>query len=367
MTSPLRVLIAEDSPLFASAISSIIDEDSSFRVVGIARDGLEAVELAARLRPDVITMDVHMPVLNGLVAIERIMSSNPTPILVLTGDPRLDSGNLSFEALRRGALEALAKPAQWFMPEHEREAFRSHLRLLSGVPVVRHMQWRKTHQGLPAVRAARPPALRPVATPAPLPSACQVIGIVASTGGPGALADIISLLPADFAVPIVIVQHLSEGFAHSLVSWLAGISPLRVRLVRDHDRLATGTIFVAPDSKHVVLERGGVLRLDDGASVSGHKPSGTVMLSSMARAYGRYAAGLILTGMGDDGVAGLREMRDRGAATLAQDEESSVVFGMPREALKHGAAQRALSLLEIPAALMALAGRGPMTARPAHG
>jgi two-component system chemotaxis response regulator CheB len=352
--APIRVLIADDSPLFADVLSGILQGDAAFEIVGVAEDGYRAVEMATVLRPDIITMDIQMPELDGLAAIERIMADNPTPILVVTADRRLADGELSFEALRRGALDAVSKPMSWNLPADEQQAFRENLRLLAGVPVVRHARWKQSAIGLPAIGARR--VRRATCETAAARGWPQIVAIVSSTGGPGALADILCALPGNYPLPIVLVQHLSPGFAPSLVEWLDSVTDLDVQLASAGDAVRPGTVFVAPDDDHLTVASNGVLQLDKCEPLSGHRPSGTRLLESVARSYGQRAAGLVLTGMGKDGAAGLLAMRRAGAITIAQDAQSSVIFGMPKAAIDCGAAQQTLSLLEIPPALQGLAG-----------
>ncbi len=372
MSSPVRVLVVDDSPLFAEAITRILEDDPGFQVVGVASQGRQAVEMTRRLRPQVITMDVHMPVMGGLEAVEAIMADTPTPILVVTSDPRASTGQeLHFEALRRGALDVHPKPAGWPGSAADQRAFRDQLRLLSRVAVVKHLAghrhlWRAERvdhwraRG-PLLAAAQPPAW-PDSFEAPRG---RVVAIVASTGGPAALSKILEALPADFPAPVLVTQHIALGFSESFASWLDGVSPLEVTLARQGEPLRDGAVLVAPDQVHLTVTAQGRVELDGGPPLDGHRPSGTRLFASVAQAYGGRAVGLILSGMGADGVKGLEELRRAGGVTLAQDEASCVVFGMPKVALETGAARRAVSLAEIPRALCALVVEGP--GRPAGG
>lgn len=340
MTAPIRVLIVDDSSLFSEAVTRVLSEDSGLQVVGVATDGRMAVDLALRLRPNVITMDIQMPVMDGLTAIERIMASAPTPILVLTADPRGVSGDLSFEALRRGALDLVHKPVL-VGNSVEGKLLRERVRFLASIPVVRHVagnfggarERERTDVG--DSEAAQP----------------RMVGIVASTGGPAALARIFEELPADFPAPIAVVQHMAPGFVGGLVSWLQRSCPLQVVVAEQGLILKAGMIAFAPDQAHLKIGFGARCNLVDTPAVGGHRPSGNVLLQSIATTWRRRAVGVVLTGMGDDGVDGLTELRNGGGWTGAQDEATSVVYGMPKAARQAGAAQEILPVDRVAHAL----------------
>jgi two-component system chemotaxis response regulator CheB len=359
------VLVVDDSPLFAEAITGILEAEPGFHVVGVATQGREAVEMTRRLRPHVITMDVHMPVMGGLEAIDAIMADTPTPILVVTSDPRASTGHeLHFEALRRGALDVSPKPRS-LHSQAEQRAFRDQLRLLSRVAVVRHLaghrhlwradrvdRWRQ-RSGAEA-EARRAPGLDQAGEPQG-----RVVAIVASTGGPAALAKVLEALPADFPAPVLVTQHIAAGFAESFASWLDGVALLGVSLAKQGEPLRDGAVLVAPDNAHMTVTTQGRIELDRGPPVDGHRPSGTKLLASVAQVYAARGVGLVMTGMGADGAKGLEELRRAGGVTLAQDEASCVVFGMPKVALETGAASRAVALADVPRVLCELVIEGP--------
>ncbi len=328
----IRVLIAEDSILFAEAIAEVI-RTGGMEVVGVAPDGRKAVQMCAKLRPDLITMDVCMPVMDGLEAIEAIMAATPTPILVMTADPRGESGEMSLEALGRGALDVIAKPLKWPGSPIEVAAFQRHVRLLASINVVRHVAGKRTRRA-------------PRIAPSRRKKKGRILGIATSTGGPPALASILKALPADFPCPIVVTQHIAEGFAQNLAKWLNSVTPLTVRLATDGESLVPGQVLLAPDYAHLTVTRVGAIALDEGPPIDGHRPSCTRMLESLARSYGPKAIGLVLTGMGKDGARGLAEVRAAGGLTMAQDEASSAVYGMPKAA--RSAAAHVVSLDELP-------------------
>lgn len=346
----IRILIADDSYLWAATISEVLDGDSDLEVVGRVTDGRQAIEAVERLRPDLVLMDVHMPVLGGLEAISVIMSHHPTPILVMTGDPAGKSGELSFDALRRGALDLLVKDTTYPPDLGFVAGLRRKVKALAEVQVVRHVD----------SRGRRP---RAKARGVDFTQRIRAVAIVASTGGPSALATVLKDLPRDFAAGIAIVQHLTSEFAPIFTSWLDDLCSLRVTLARDGEPLAPGRALVAPADRHLVVRAAaktshqGTVRLQEGLDRETHRPSGNLLLSSVASAYGPAALGLVMTGMGDDGTHGLLELRQAGGTALAQDEASSAVFGMPRAAGAAGAVQRFVPLGEIADVLSRAVGR----------
>ncbi|MGE3548043.1 MAG: chemotaxis protein CheB, partial [Kofleriaceae bacterium] len=298
--------------------------DPAIEVVGRALDGKQAVKLARELRPDVITIDVVMPELDGLAATSAIMQEAPTRVIIVSGmdDQQLD---LSFKAIGVGALELLRKPspaeatdiAAWGRRIAEA------VRVLSEVPVVRRM-----------TRAPTANDDQPVA------GSFDVVGIVASTGGPNALATILGRLPADLPIPLLVTQHLASSFTAGFVRWLRGASQLPVQIA-DHGAIARpGRVYLPPDDHHLEISREGELVVRIGTE--GIVPSGDLMLTSLATAYRGRACGIVLTGMGADGAEGLAQIRRSGGITLAQDEKSSTVFGMPRAARDLGATTQLL-------------------------
>ncbi len=333
---PTRVLVADDSGLFREVLSRVITAEPAFEVVATAADGNEAARLARELRPDVITMDINMPDADGFSGIARIMAEAPTPILVLTATPEETVG---FRALSLGALDILEKPRAEVDLDVYGTTLRSRLRLLAGVRVIRHLR---------GLRAKHLPATRRAAR-------AEVVAVGASLGGPRALAALLRALPAGFAAPMLVVQHIADGFTEGLASWLDQECDLTVRTARDGEALRPGLVLFAPTGRHLVVEKG-CARLSDAPAVASFKPSVTPLFLSAAEAYGARVCGVILTGMGRDGADGLRAIRAAGGSTIAQDEASSAVFGMPRAAIEARAVERVLPLEEIPRALVELVG-----------
>lgn len=340
-----RVLVVDDSPTSRMLIVAILRADPAIDVIGQAVDGIEAVEMVKRLRPDIVTMDVQMPRLDGFLATKRIMVEAPTPILITTSvDPRLLS--VSLEAVRMGALAVQAKPGDPSSPGFDEEAsdLVRQVKAMAQVKVVRHYQ-------------DEPVAAAPVPTQ---PSAdlgggpIDIVAIAASTGGPAAIYTLLTALPAGFPAPILVVQHISRGFTPGFAEWLDKSSPLRVKLAQQGEPLVPGTVYVGVDDRHLALDAVRNIHLSMAPAVGGFRPSGTVLFESVAKAFGRTALAVILTGMGRDGVDGLRAIRREGGRTIAESEASAVIYGMPAAAVQAGLADFVLPLDGVCAALAGL-------------
>ena len=327
VTRPIRVLVADDSALFRDLLSTLIGAQPGFRVVAVAANGDDAAAQARRHRPDVITMDLSMPDSDGFAGIATIMAEVPTPILVLTANR---AERVGFKALALGALDILEKPGAAEDLAAYGAVLRHKLRLLAGVPVIRHVR------GLQRTRFAGPDRR----------ARAELVAIGASLGGPHALATILKALPLTFPAPVVVVQHIADGFTEGLADWLSAEGPLPVRVAKDGDPLQAGRVLLAPSGSHLLVEEREV-RLSGGAPVDTFRPSVTPLFESAARSFGARTCGVLLTGMGRDGAAGLLTLRATGATTVAQDEATSAVFGMPRAAIELGAVDRILPLEEI--------------------
>jgi two-component system, chemotaxis family, protein-glutamate methylesterase/glutaminase len=346
----IRLLVVDDSKTVQQALVEIFNADPDIRVVGTAGDGEEAVNAVRNLKPDVITMDVNMPGMDGLEATRTIMSTCPVPIVIVTGklDPR--DAAVIFQVMKAGALMVTAKPAGPGHPDYEdsvRELIRS-VKLMSEIKVVRRIFPRE--QGKPAL--APPHRAAPATPPAP---GVGIVAIGASTGGPPLLQSILSALPADFSVPVLIVQHMARGFTETFVDWLNQTSRLPVKLAADGMQTLPGHAYVAPDGFHLEVGPGRCLMVRDGIPENGQCPSVSVLFRSVAGIYGSHGAGVLLTGMGRDGAAELKLLRDKGGVTIAQNRESCIVFGMPGEAIRLDAADYILSPEEITSMLTRLA------------
>ncbi len=336
MTAPaiVRALVVEDSATARELLAGILGADPGIRVVGLARDGVEAVEMTGALRPDVVTMDAGMPRMDGFEATKRIMVEAPTPIVIVSATLDTREVAVSMRALEAGALVVLDKPAGPGAPDFE-EASRRFVRTvkaMSQVKVVR--RWPE-----------RPPERRPRAAPrGAARTPVRAVAIAASTGGPAAVRRLLSALPGRFPAPILVVQHMARGFVAGLAAWLDAGSLLRVKVAEHGEPLAPGTVYLAADDRHLGASSLATAVLSDAPPVGGFRPSGSVLFESVAAAFGPSAMALVLTGMGQDGVKGLRALRKAGGRVIAQDERSSVVFGMPGAAIAAGLADLALPL-----------------------
>jgi two-component system chemotaxis response regulator CheB len=344
----IRVLVVDDSATSRLLLVGILRADDGIDVVGEAADGFAAVEMVKRLNPDIVTMDVEMPGLDGFAATKRIMVEAPTPILIITGiDPRALS--VSLEAVRVGALAVHAKPRDPMsagFDEEARELVRQ-VKAMSRVKVVRH------HELDPARGLPVPPQSLATDTPA------QVVAIAASTGGPAAIHRIVTSLTAAFPVPILVVQHMSRGFGPGFAEWLDKAAPLRVKLAEPGEALQPGTVYLGIDDHHLGVSPARRVHLSTAPAVGGFRPSGTVLFESVAAAFGRSALAVILTGMGRDGVDGLRAIRRAGGRTIAESEATAVVYGMPAAAVNAGLADFVLPLDGVCAAVAGLLAGAP--------
>jgi two-component system, chemotaxis family, protein-glutamate methylesterase/glutaminase len=335
---PVRTLIVDDSAIVRRVLSSILDAAPGIEVVGTAPDPYIARDRILSLKPDVITLDIEMPRMDGLTFLERIMRYHPLPVIVISSLAQ-SSTNAAMEALSRGAVDVLAKPGGPYSVGDLKE----------DLP-------RRVLAAASARMQARPAApVPPVSLAAPQAcESCALIAIGASTGGTQAIERVIRHLKPN-SPPVVVAQHIPPVFSAAFAERLNRISQLEVREAQGGEALAPGLILVAPGGRHLVVDGAGAgrwrARLDDGPKVCYQKPSVDVLFQSVARAAGAKACGVILTGMGSDGADGLAAMRAAGSTTMAQDEASCVVFGMPKEAIERGAAQTVLALDQIGPAL----------------
>jgi two-component system, chemotaxis family, protein-glutamate methylesterase/glutaminase len=333
--SMINVLVVEDSRVTRDYLVYALENDADIRVIGTADSGEAAIELLGRHRPDVILMDIHLPGIDGLETTRRIMSSNPVPIVVCTASTHFSELHTAMRALEAGALAAVKKPKGLGDPDAETEAaalIRT-VKLMSEVKVVR--RWN------------RPAAMSAVGgEPMPRSAAARdaaIVAIGASTGGPPVILRILSGLSPGFPAPILVVQHISTGFTAGFAEWIGTASGLQVSVARTGEIPLPGHVYVAPDDQHLRVGQRGELLATRDEPHNGLRPSVGVLFRSVAERFGRRAVGILLTGMGRDGAEELKLMADMGALTVAQDEESCVVFGMPGEAVKLGAAQYVFS------------------------
>lgn len=350
---PIAVMIVDDSAVVRQVLSALLAEQPDIEVIGVAADPLFALEKMQRRWPDVVVLDVEMPRMDGLTFLRKLMAERPTPVVICSTLTEAGA-QTTLQALAEGAVSIVTKPRmglRQFLIDSRQElvhaiqgAARANLGRLTARPVVSAL-----------------PALPLSGTQAMLHTTDSVVAIGTSTGGTQALETILTVLPRT-CPGLVIVQHMPERFTKAFAERLDRLCQIEVREAEDGDRVMPGRALIAPGGRHMLLRRNGAqyrVEIRDGPPVSRHRPSVDVLFRSTARAAGANALGIIMTGMGSDGARGLKEMRDAGARTLAQDEATCVVFGMPREAVKLGAAEQVLPLGEIPGAIVAArTGRG---------
>ncbi len=345
----IKVLIVDDSPVARELISHILGSDPDIRVIGTAGSGAEAMESIKKEKPDIITMDINMPGLDGFETTRTIMETDPVPIVIVTGRPDTKEMEMSFRAIEAGALAVLKKPHGIGHPYYATEAadLITTVRLMSEIKVVKRWRRRSANKNLPRGGAPEPGSLDPIEI--------KVVAVGASTGGPPVIERVLSQLPKDFPAPILIVQHMAEGFIHGLAEWLGKKSALPVHVASDRSLSHPGHVYLAPDWTQMKVDANGRLLCTDDGPENSLRPSASYLFRSVAEAFGRNAAGVLLTGMGGDGAAELKLMKEKGAVTIAQDKESCVVFGMPGEAVRIGAARYVLPPDGIAAVLTGLA------------
>jgi len=332
----IRVLVAEDSAVTREYLVHLLSQDPALLVVSTVQNGLEAVEQAERLRPDVILMDVHMPLMNGYEATRQIMERIPTPIVMVSSSISRDEVAMTFEALKAGALTVLDKPDGLGHPNSAKTALQLQetVRLMAGVKVIR--RWPRRDRSVPS------PTL-----PVKVDSNIKLVAIGASTGGPKVIAEILGDLPRNLSVPILAVQHIAPGFTAGLAEWVGKNTPLHVKLAEPGETAQPGTVYVAPHGSQLGITKGRKIHLAKGPAESSFCPSVSYLFQSVAEAFGRSAVGILLSGMGQDGAEGLLQLKRAGGMTIVQDEETSVIFGMPGEAVRLGAAQYVLAPRQI--------------------
>ncbi|MCC4114214.1 chemotaxis-specific protein-glutamate methyltransferase CheB [Aromatoleum toluclasticum] len=342
---PIRVLLVDDSTLALEIVRRMLEHEPAISVCGTAHDGAEALALIPRLMPDVVCTDLYMPGMGGLEFTREVMALHPVPILVLSIAVQREHADTIFEMLDAGAVDIVAKPRGGLCEPSAGLAgeLASKIKVAAGVVALR----RRRHRAVaaePLPLAAARPGLRP-----------RIVGIAASTGGPQAIETVLHHLPRDFPLPVLCIQHIAEGFMEGLVQWLARSASISVCIGQDGRPPLPATAYFAPDGMHLELDAHGRLRCSPELRGQQHRPSADLALASLARVHGRDAIGVVLTGMGRDGAAGLAEIAAAGGATIAQDEETSVVFGMPGAAIQNGAARLVLPLGQIAPALERLA------------
>lgn len=330
----IRVLIVEDSATVREFLLQILASDPAIEVVATAETGEEAIEAVEHTRPDIITMDVHMPRMNGFDATRRIMETHPTPIVIVSGAADATDTAKAFRAIESGALAVLRKPSGVGHPDHEQSASEliRTVKVMSEVKVVRRWPRFRPVEILPPVSVTTEFPFQSAQTP------IRIVAIGASTGGPPVLQTILAGLPRNFPVPVLIVQHIATGFTQGFVEWLAQSSSLPVQVPAHGQSVLPGQAYVAPDGLHMALGADSRVQLRMDEPENGLRPSVACLFRSVAKVYGNSAVGVLLTGMGKDGAWELKLMKEQGAVTIAQDRDTAVVHGMPGEAIRLGGA-----------------------------
>jgi two-component system, chemotaxis family, protein-glutamate methylesterase/glutaminase len=352
-SSKIRVLIADDSAFMRKVLHSILLAERGFEVVGEARDGREALAQAEALKPDVITMDINMPHVDGLQATEQIMSMNPRPIVIVSSESR-EGAETTLKALELGAIDFVAKPSSGIdldMSSVRDELVRK-LKMAAKVRVVRTASRSKAAHAVaskPRTERVNPEASKSksLASPSRSNSKFPLIVIAASTGGPATLTKLVPLFPRDFSAALIIVQHMPGAFTAQFSEQLSGMCAIRVKEAEAGEILAPGTAYICPGSHHMRVSSTGRVTLDDGPRILGYRPCADVTLESAAEYAGPLSLGVILTGMGNDGARGAQAMKTAGGFVLAQDEATSVIFGMNAEAIRSGAVDQILPIEDL--------------------
>ncbi len=347
MGTKVNILIVDDSQLVRDILKEIFQNDPGLRVIGEAVNGKEAVRLTRELKPDIITMDIQMPEMDGFEATEQIMAYTPTPILIFSSAIDKSEQYTSFKAISLGALDNMSKPditQDGF--DKIADTLLKKVKMLSNIKVIPHIRAKLKMPGTDAPPAeAKMPARRTVSA---RDLKYRLVTVGTSTGGPMALAKLFALLPPDLPVGVVIVQHISNGFIDSYVEWLGTQTGLKVKVAEHGEPISSGTAYFAPDDVQMEVTTKNTILLNKDLPPWGEfKPSVNHLFKSVGQNLGENAIGIILTGMGDDGARGMEEMFLNGAYTIAQDKETSLIFGMPRAAVENNCVRTVLPLEKI--------------------
>lgn len=349
----VRVLVVDDSTFMRKVLQSIIAADPQMEVVGEACDGREAIAMSESLRPDVISMDLMMPHVDGLQATEHIMATRPRPIVIVSSEAR-EGAESTLRALHLGAIDFVAKPSNGIDLDMDsvREEICRKLKLAARVRVIRNAKT-LAHRGHSLLHGAP-------AQPVPIPPHAYATGngrrhplvvMAASTGGPQALMQLAPQIPAEFCGSILVVQHMPGTFTAQFSKQLESVASLRVQEAQHHEELKAGTMYICPGSHHLRVSITGRIELEKGERINGYRPCADVTMETAAAFAGPMCVGVVLTGMGCDGAKGIRAVKAAGGHVIVQDESTSLIFGMPSEAISTGAVDQVLALHEIPAAL----------------
>ncbi len=344
MTMPIRVLLVEDSQLTLVILRRILKSSPQIEVVGDARTGLEALELIPKVQPDVICTDLHMPQMDGLEFTSEVMALYPRPILVISSWVHEEDNPHVFQLLEAGALDIFPKPSAGLSTDNKllNQELINKIQILAGVKV-----FKKKRKPPSQVKRLETFSSKSYLKP-------KIVAIGASTGGPQVINELFAQLPSDFPVPVICVQHICLGFLQGFIDWLATSCRLPIQIAQPRDTPKPGTIYFPPEQQHLELDDKGRFICSNSPPLDGHRPSVTVTFKSVAKFYGRATVGILLTGMGRDGAEGMQYIAQAGGLTIAQDEATSVIFGMPKEAIDLGAAKLVLPIQAIAPRLLEL-------------
>ena len=361
--SPVRVLVADDSAFMRRQLTRILEADPDLTVIGIARNGQEAVDKVRELEPDVITLDINMPVMDGLTALTYIMMERPTPCLMVSSLTQ-DGALATLEALELGAVDYVAKPSGTISMDIKSQSDEIVAKVRAAARARLRRGGPKPARGVSDSKKKEMISPRVSAQPATTPGTSRIVAIGVSTGGPQTLLEILPLLPPDLEAPVAIVQHMPPGFTASLAKRLDEVCAINVKEAEQNEPLLPGWAYIAPGGYHLTVQqstlgRGPVAHLSDRPRGFSFCPSVEVLFESVARVFGPRAVGVLLTGMGSDGADGMVRIRRAGGFTIAESEESAVVFGMPREAIERGGAQIILPATRIADQIVAALRRMP--------
>ena len=341
MKNKIEVLIIDDSALVRKILTQELSKDPDIEVIGTAPDPYVGRDKIVQLKPDVLILDIEMPKMDGITFLEKLMKHYPMPVIIVSSLAQ-EGCQVALKALELGALEVMAKPGASYSVKDMSEQLIDKIKAVSGIKYFKAPAKRKETD------------ITSVASKAMIRTTHKIIAIGASTGGTEAIKEILVKLPPDMP-PILVVQHMPQYFTRSFAERLNSLCKLKVKEAEDGELLAPGKVLIAQGNKHMILKRSGAsyyVEIKDGELVYHQRPSVEVLFSSVARYAGANAVGIILTGMGKDGAVGLLEMKNAGAYTIAQDEQSCVVYGMPKEAVSVGAVMKVVSLEKIPQALL---------------
>lgn len=349
----IRVVVADDSPFICRLLTQYLDSDPEIRVIKTVLNGKEAIEAVKELKPDVLTLDVNMPILNGMAAVKQIMAQCPTSVVMITGATK-ESAKLTSEALSVGAVDFIFKysPDTAIPPDALRRDIISKVKAASKIKVIRSIPSIKARFGdnkkQDTTSYFNGVADPKTGTPKPLKNNfSRIVVIGASTGGPLAVKELLSTLKKGFPFPIVIVQHMPANFTATLAEQYDRIFPFSVKEATEGEILIPGTVYIAPGDQHMLISQGGMVHINKSAPINGHRPSIDVTMQSAALVYGRYTTGVVLSGMGNDGTEGLLAVINNCGTTYAQSKDTCVIDSMPSSAIKKGVVQQIGSPKEI--------------------